>query len=65
MAKITQKYKGTQKPILQTPNGIISDPREVANCFGETLEEISRGSQDRTFLHLKDNAEREEVSFEG
>ena len=65
IAKITQKYKGTQKPILQTPNGVISDPTEVANYFGETLEEISRGSQDRTFLHLKNNAEKEEISFEG
>ena len=60
--KIKGKYTGFSAPVLLDPNGnIVSQQFNVGNLIGETLSETSEGSNDPTFLKIKDRSR--EVRF--
>lgn len=61
--KIQGRYVGMHRPVLQGTAGLVTDPKEVANIFGEALSNISRGPQSPTFLRYKRNMEASPVNF--
>ena len=63
IGKIRGKRTGIRKPILETDNGTVADPKEVANIFGDALSEISEGCKIPQFQRLKRTAETRPLSF--
>ena len=65
ISKILGKRTGMRRPMLENGRGNITNPKEVANTFGESLSEISEGCQSPHFQRLKQRAESRPVSFDG
>ena len=65
ISRILGKRTGMHRPILENDNGNITDPKEVANTFGEHMSDISEGSQIPQFQRIKQRVERRPISFTG
>lgn len=61
--KIAGKYSNRHTPILKNNQETISDPIEIANMFGRSLSNISKGSQHNEFLRIKEKAESRPVQY--
>ena len=61
--KIQGNFKGSNAPILSINNQIISEPKEVANVFANSLSTISTGSKEDHFLRIKRQRESTTIIF--
>ena len=61
--KISGKYSNRHTPVLRNNQEIVSDPAAVADIFGESLSNISRGSQNSEFLKIKRKAESVPIQY--
>lgn len=61
--KIKGRYNGQTQPVLQGPDGIVTDPALVANMFGESISNISLGWQTPQHNQAKQRLERSRVIF--
>lgn len=62
--KISGRYNTRHTPILVNDQGdTISDPLAVANEFGSSLSDISRGPQNADFVRVKKRAESRAIRF--
>lgn len=63
VGKILGRRSGMRRPVLETPDGLVSDTMAVANAFGRALGDVCRGSQDDVFLRHKTRAESSPIVF--
>ena len=61
--KIQGRYGSMSRPVLQDDTDLLTNPLDVANCFGRSLSNISAGLQSPTFLAHKRRVEASPVLF--
>ena len=63
ISKIKGKYAGHRQLDLMGPDGIVPDPVSVANMFGESISNTSRGWQSPAHVQAKRKLMREPLVF--